>query len=219
DEIVWDVQGIRITSRVANLRKVDWARFEPNFFAVFRGGVLDRAPQFFVTMVRVDDPATRGTLQRRMAERYPNVTSIDLSSIQRVLEDILGRVALAVRFMAGFSLATGTVVLVGAIATTRFQRVREAALLKTLGATSRQVLRIFFAEYLALGLLSAGMAVLLSSGAGWLLSRFLFETSYALPYPALAALLAATVVLTVGIGLGNSLDILRRTPLDVLRND
>ena len=219
DEIVWDVQGIRITSRVANLRKVDWARFEPNFFAVFRGGVLDRAPQFFVTMVRVDDPATRGTLQRRMAERYPNVTSIDLSSIQRVLEDILGRVALAVRFMAGFSLATGTVVLVGAIATTRFQRVREAALLKTLGATSRQVLRIFFAEYLALGLLSAGMAVVLASGAGWLLSRFLFETSYALPYAALAALLGATVVLTVGIGLGNSLDILRRTPLDVLRND
>lgn len=219
DEIVWDVQGIRITSRVANLRKVDWARFEPNFFAVFRGGVLDHAPQFFVTMVRVDDPATRGTLQRKMAERYPNVTSIDLSSIQRLLEDILGRVALAVRFMAGFSLATGTVVLVGAIATTRFQRVREAALLKTLGATSRQVLRIFFAEYLALGLLSAGMAVVLSSGAGWLLSRFLFETSYTLPYPALAALLGATVVLTVGIGLGNSLGILRRTPLDVLRND
>ena len=219
DEIIWDVQGIRITSRVANLRKVDWARFEPNFFAVFRSGVLDRAPQFLVTMVRVDDPATRGTLQRRIAERYANVTSIDLSSIQRLLEDILGRVALAVRFMAGFSLATGTVVLVGAIATTRFQRVREAALLKTLGATSRQVLRVFFAEYLALGLLSAGMAVVLSSGAGWLLSRFLFETSYALPYPALAVLLGATVVLTVGIGLGNSLDILRRTPLDVLRND
>ncbi len=219
DEIVWDVQGIRITSRVANLRKVDWARFEPNFFAVFRSGVLDRAPQFFVTMLRVDDPATRGTLQRRIAERYANVTSIDLSSIQRLLEDILGRVALAVRFMAGFSLATGTVVLVGAIATTRFQRVREAALLKTLGATSRQVLRIFFAEYLALGLLSAGMAVALSSGAGWLLSKFLFKTSYALPYPALAALLGATVLLTVGIGLGNSLDILRRTPLDVLRND
>lgn len=219
DEIVWDVQGLRVASRVANLRRVDWARFEPNFFAVFRGGVLDQAPQFFVTLVRVEDPATRGLLQRRTAERYPNVSSLDLSSLQMLLDDILSRVALAVRFMAGFSLATGAVVLVGAIATTRFQRVREAVLLKTLGATRRQVLRVFFAEYAALGLLSAGIAVALSAAAGWVLSRFVFETSYALPYGALAALLGAIVLLTVGIGLGNSLDILRRTPLDVLRSD
>jgi putative ABC transport system permease protein len=219
DEIVWDVQGVRLASRVANLRRVDWARFEPNFFAVFRGGVLDEAPQFFVTLVRVEDPATRGLLQRRTAERYPNVSSLDLSRLQTLLDDILSRVALAVRFMAGFSLATGAVVLVGAIATTRFQRVREAVLLKTLGATRRQVLRVFFAEYAALGLLSAGMAVALSAAAGWVLSRFVFETSYALPYGALAALLGAIVLLTVGIGLGNSLDILRRTPLDVLRSD
>ena len=219
DEIVWDVQGLRVASRVANLRRVDWARFEPNFFAVFRGGVLDQAPQFFVTLVRVEDPATRGLLQRRTAERYPNVSSLDLSSLQMLLDDILSRVALAVRFMAGFSLATGAVVLVGAIATTRFQRVREAVLLKTLGATRRQVLRVFFAEYAALGLLSAGTAVALSAAAGWVLSRFVFETSYALPYGALAALLGAIVLLTVGIGLGNSLDILRRTPLDVLRSD
>jgi putative ABC transport system permease protein len=219
DEIVWDVQGVRLASRVENLRRVDWARFEPNFFAVFRGGVLDEAPQFFVTLVRVEDPATRGLLQRRTAERYPNVSSLDLSRLQTLLDDILSRVALAVRFMAGFSLATGAVVLVGAIATTRFQRVREAVLLKTLGATRRQVLRVFFAEYAALGLLSAGMAVALSAAAGWVLSRFVFETSYALPYGALAALLGAIVLLTVGIGLGNSLDILRRTPLDVLRSD
>jgi putative ABC transport system permease protein len=219
DEIVWDVQGLRVASRVANLRRVDWARFEPNFFAVFRRGVIDEAPQFFVTLVRVEDPATRGLLQRRTAERYPNVTSLDLSSLQELLDDILSRVALAVRFMAGFSLATGAVVLVGAIATTRFQRVREAVLLKTLGATRRQVLRVFFAEYAALGFLSAGMAVVLSGAAGWVLSRFVFETSYALPYAALAALLGAVVLLTVGIGLGNSLDILRRTPLEVLRSD
>ncbi|MEE9470151.1 MAG: FtsX-like permease family protein [Gemmatimonadota bacterium] len=219
DEIVWDVQGVRVASRVANLRRVDWARFEPNFFAVFRGGVLDQAPQFFVALVRAEDPATRGLLQRRTAERYPNVTSLDLSSLRKLLDDILSRVALAVRFMAGFSLATGAVVLVGAIATTRFQRVREAVLLKTLGATRKQILRVFFAEYAALGLLSAGMAVALSGAAGWVLSRFVFETSYAIPYPALAALLGAIVLLTVGIGLGNSLDILRRTPLDVLRSD
>lgn len=219
DEIVWNVQGASVISRVANIREVDWARFEPNFFAVFQGGALEDAPQFLVTLVRIDDPAARGALQRRMAERYPNVTSIDLGSLQQLLESILARVSLAVRFMAGFSLATGAVVLVGAIATTRFQRVREAVLLKTLGATRRQVLRIFLAEYLSLGTLSAGMAVLLSTLAGWALARFVFETSYALPFGALGVLLGLIVTLTVVIGMANSLDVLRRTPLEALRND
>jgi putative ABC transport system permease protein len=219
DEIVWDVQGIKIPSRVANTRKVDWARFEPNFFAVFRGGALEKAPGFMVSLVRVEDPAQRGRLQRTVAERYPNVTSIDLGSLQQLLEKILGRVALAIRFMAGFSLATGAVVLVGAIATTRFQRVREAVLLKTLGAVRRQVLRVFLAEYLALGLLSAGMAVGLSTAAGWGLAKFIFETDFAVPFPALGAILLVILALTVGIGLISSLDILRRTPLEVLRNE
>jgi putative ABC transport system permease protein len=219
DEIEWDVQGVLVLSRVSSLRRVDWARFEPNFFAVFRPGVLDAAPQFFVALVRIEDSERRGRLQRRMTERYPNVTSLDLSRLQMLLDDILGRVALAVRFMAGFSLAAGAVVLAAAIATTRFQRLREAVLLRTLGATRRQVLQVCFAEYAALGLLSAGMAVALSAAAGWVLSRFVFETSYALPYGAIASLTAAVVLITVAIGLGNSLDILRRTPLAVLRNE
>ncbi|MEK6687497.1 MAG: FtsX-like permease family protein, partial [Gemmatimonadota bacterium] len=121
--------------------------------------------------------------------------------------------------MAGFSLATGAVVLVGAIATTRFQRVREAVLLKTLGAERRQVLMVFLAEYLALGLLSAGMAVGLSTAAGWGLAKFIFETDFAVPFPALGAILLVILALTVGIGLFSSLDILRRTPLEVLRNE
>lgn len=219
DEIVWDVQGIKIPSRVTSTRRVDWARFEPNFFAVFQGGALEQAPGFSVSLVRLDDPAERGRLQRSVAERYPNVTSIDLGSLQKLLEQILGRVSLAIRFMAGFSLATGAVVLIGAIATTRFQRVREAVLLKTLGAQKRQVLLIFLAEYLALGLLAAGMAVGLSTAAGWGLAKFIFDTSFAIPAGALGTILLVILALTVGIGLVSSLDILRRTPLEVLRNE
>ncbi|MEK7380615.1 MAG: FtsX-like permease family protein, partial [Gemmatimonadota bacterium] len=172
-----------------------------------------------VSLVRVEDPTQRGRLQRTVAEQYPNVTSIDLGSLQQLLERILGRVALAIRFMAGFSLATGAVVLVGAIATTRFQRVREAVLLKTLGAERRQVLMVFLAEYLALGLLSAGMAVGLSTAAGWGLAKFIFETGFAVPLLALGTILLVILALTVGIGLISSLDILRRTPLEVLRNE
>ncbi len=219
DEIVWDVQGVPIASRVANLREVDWARFEPNFFAVFQEGALERAPQMLATLARVDSASQRGLLQRRLAERYPNVTSVDLATVQVAIEGILDRVTLAIRFMAGFSLATGAIVLIGAIATTRFQRIREAVLLKTLGATRSQVFRVVLAEYLALGLLASGMAILLSTGAGWAIATWVFKAGFALPALSLAALGAAVVVLTVTIGLWNSADVLRRTPLEALRND
>src|SRR5262249_61603949 len=79
----------------------------PNFFVVFPEGPLDEAPQMFVTLVRVDDPAARGALQRQLAEAVPNVTAIDLSQVQQAVETILGRVALAIRFMAFFSLGSG----------------------------------------------------------------------------------------------------------------
>jgi putative ABC transport system permease protein len=219
DTIVWDVQGALVPSVVRSIREVDWARFEPNFFAVFRGGVLDRAPQTLVTLVRVDDPTRRGTLQRRLAERFPNVTSIDIATVQITFERIIARVALAVRFMAVFSLITGTIVLVGAIATTRFQRIREGVLLRTLGATRNQVLRVVLAEYVSLGVLSSAMAVLLASGATWAITRFVFESSFALPWASLTGLGVAVVVLTIAVGFWNSLEVVNRTPLEVLRND
>jgi putative ABC transport system permease protein len=219
DDIVWDVQGARVPSRIASVREVDWARFEPNFFVVFASGALEAAPQSLVTMARIDNPALRGTLQRGIAERFPNITSLDLTMLQAAIERLIGRVTLAIRFMALFTLATGVIVLIGAVATSRYQRVREGALLKTLGATRNQVLRIVLAEYLALGLLAAATAVLLSVGAGWALSRFLFDVSFDFPGGALLAVVGLTAALTVGVGLWGSLEVVRRTPLDVLRAD
>ena len=183
DTIVWDVQGAEVPSVVRSIREVDWARFEPNFFAVFRSGPLNSAPQTLVTLTRVTDANQRGLLQRTVAERYPNVTSIDIATIQVAFEKIIARVALAIRFMAVFSLATGTIVLIGAIATTRFQRIREGVLLRTLGATRNQVLRVVFAEYLTLGVLSSGMAVVLASIATWAITKWIFESSFACRFP------------------------------------
>ena len=217
DELVWDVQGALVTSRIASIREVDWARFEPNFFVVFASGALERAPQTFVTMARIDDPALRGGLQRRIAERFPNVTSLDLTMLQAAIEQLVGRVTLAVRFMALFTLATGALVLIGAVATSRFQRVREGALLKTLGATRGQVLRIILAEYLALGVLAAAAAVALSAASGWALARFLFEVPFGFPPGGALAVTAITAGLTVAVGIWGSLEVVRRTPLDVLR--
>jgi putative ABC transport system permease protein len=217
DEIVWDVQGVSVPSRVASIREVDWARFEPNFFVVFSPGTLEDAPRSYVTLTRIEDPAARGGFQRQLAEQFPNVSTLDLSLLQEALERLVDRVALAIRFMAVFSLAVGTLVLVGALATSRFQRVREGALLRTLGATRSQVYRVVVAEYLALGLVAAVVAVGLATFAGWGVARFVFQSGYAVPPGSMLALAAGIVALTVGVGLANSRDVVRRAPLEVLR--
>ena len=199
--IVWDVQGVRVASRVACLREVNWARFEPNFFVVFPEGPLDAAPQSFVMLSRVEDPASRARLQRAVVDVHPNVSTLDLTQVQRAIESILDRVVLAIRFMALFSLAAGAVVLVGAVAASRYQRVREGALLRTLGATRPQLLRILLAEYAVLGALAAVTAIALSTLAGFVLVRFVFEGQFAVPGPAMLALVLSVMVMTVVVGL------------------
>jgi putative ABC transport system permease protein len=219
DEIVWDVQGIVLPSRVTSIREVDWARFEPNFFVVFAPGALEKAPQTLVILTRIGSPAERGRFQRTLAERFSNVSTLDLSQLQEALERLVDRVALAIRFMALFSLAVGALVLVSALATSRFQRIREGALLRTLGATQSQVFRVVVAEYLSLGLLASAVALALAAAAGWALARFVFEGRFSLPLLPMTGLTLSIVALTVVVGLANSRDVVRRTPLEVLREE
>ena len=217
DEIVWDVQGVPVRSRVAALREVEWARFEPNFFVLFPQGPLDAAPQSHVILSRVEDAGARARLQRAVVEAHPNVSTLDLAQVQQAIEGVLDKVVLAIRFMALFSLAAGALVLAGAVASSRYQRVREGALLRTLGARRGQLLRILLAEYAVLGALAAGTAILLSTLAGWVLVRFVFGGTFALPGPSLLALLLAVLGLTLVVGLSGSTEVWRRPPLEVLR--
>ena len=219
DTIVWDVQGVSITTRIANLREVNWARFEPNFFVVFPTGALEAAPQSYVVLTRASTSLELGEIQRQVVQRFSNITSIDLTTIQSAVERIVSSVVLAVRFMALFSLATGTIVLIGALATSRFQRVREAVLLKTLGAVRRQVLRIMLAEYAALGVLSAFVAMALASAAGWALTKYVFEVPFSVPWGGYLALALGMIALTLVTGIWNSVEVFRRTPLEVLRGE
>jgi putative ABC transport system permease protein len=110
-------------------------------------------------------------------------------------------------------------VLVGALATSRFQRIREGALLRTLGATRSQVFRVVLAEYLSLGLLASVVALVLAAIAAWALARFLFEGRFSLPLLPMTALTLSIIALTVIVGLLNSRDVVRRTPLEVLRDE
>jgi putative ABC transport system permease protein len=217
DEIVWDVQGLALATRVTSLRQVDWARFEPNFFVVFPEGPLQSAPQTFLTLARIDDVAARALFQRRIVESFPNVSAVDLSQIQKAVEGIVGRVALVIRFMALFSLAAGAAVLAGAVAASRQQRLREGALLKALGATRAQVLRVATAEYAALGALAAIAAAALAAAAAWAVVRFQFEASFALPAVPLLAMSLGVALLAIAVGLASSAEVFRRPSLEVLR--
>ena len=102
DTITWDVQGVRIASVITSLRSVDWARLEPNFFAVFEPDALRSAPQMWVLLASADSAQERALLQRDLVISYPNISTIDLTLIQRALDDVVGRVSMVVGFLAGF---------------------------------------------------------------------------------------------------------------------
>jgi putative ABC transport system permease protein len=137
--------------------------------------------------------------------------------VQDTLDGILSRVTLAIRFMALFSIGSGIVILVGALAASRLQRTREAVLLKTLGASARQIRRILLTEYAAWGSLAAFTGVLLAGVAGWALVTLLFDMRFQLPALPLAAVWAGVCALTAAVGFANSADVLRGTPLGVWR--
>jgi putative ABC transport system permease protein len=218
DVITWNVQGVEIPARVTSLREVTWTRFEPNFFAVFASAAFKDAPKQHVILASVADGMTVATLQRDIVTRYPNVSSIDLTLVKETVARIVSKVSTAMRFMALFSLAMGIPVLFAAVAATRRDRIREGVLLKTLGATRGQIIRILLAEYTLLGLLGSLTGMLLAIGAGWAVTHYVFEASYS---PALApalAIAALMLALTVTIGVLAGRDVFRETPMSALRD-
>ena len=217
DRITWDVQGVRIESQIVAVRSVDWARFEPNFFVVFEPGVLEAAPHTFVTLARVGDAGRLAAVQRDLVRQYSNVSALDVSIVQDTLERLLGSVSLTIQFMALFSIGCGVVVLFGAIATSRFQRLRESVLLKTIGARTPQIRAILAVEYVTLGLLASGSGALLAVAGGWGAVTFMFELDFHLPLLTVLALVLIGAVVTVTIGLLGNRALVRRPPLAVLR--
>jgi putative ABC transport system permease protein len=218
DVMTWNVQGVEIPTRITSLRKVVWTRFEPNFFVVFAPPVLKGAPNQYVMLAQVKDPVAVTLLQREVVNRFPNVSSLDLTAIKRTVDRIVGKVSLAIRFMALFSLAVAIPVLFSAVSATRRERIREGVLLKTLGATRGQIARILLAEYSLLGLMGGLTGMLLSIAGGWAVVRYIFKTPFAPAFVPVAGIAAAIVGLTLLIGLLAGRDVFKETPVTALRD-
>jgi putative ABC transport system permease protein len=219
DEIDWDVQGVTVRTRVGSVRSVEWRRLEPNFFVVFPAGALEGAPQTFVAALRADSPADSARVQRAVASAFPGVSAIDLTLVLQTLDSILGKIGFAIQFMALFTVATGLLVLAAAVAGGRTQRIREAVLLRTLGATGGQLARIQFVEYAVLGLLGALVGAVLAVVANELLARYVFEAPAADPPLLLLSAAAAVTAVTLGTGWLSNRGVARHPPLETLRSE
>ncbi|MBC7921194.1 MAG: FtsX-like permease family protein, partial [Ferruginibacter sp.] len=219
DRLTFDVQGAMVPTVVGSFRKVEWNRVQSNFLIVFPKGALEEAPQFHVLVTRVASDKASAQFQEALVRRFPNVSVIDLKLLLNTLDEILDKVSFVIQFMALFSILTGLLVLVGSVVISKYQRIQESVLLRTLGASRRQILTITALEYLFLGSLAAATGLVLSLGCSWALARFSFESSF-VPAPGPALLIFATIAsLTVIIGLLNSRGILSRPPLEVLRTE
>ena len=170
DRMTIDVQGLPLETKVVHLREVDWSRFNLNFFMLFPNGVLEDAPGFHVVTSRIPDGRTSGELQAAVASSFQNVSVIDLTAVLETVRGLLGRIAQAVQVLSLFTVGAGLCILVGIFLNGREQRTHEAVLLRTLGATTRQLRTIFRIEFGVLGLLAAvagvGLAVLAYYPAG-----------------------------------------------------
>ena len=215
--ITWDVSGAEIESVVTSLREVDWAQVQPNFFAVFPEGPLDAAPQTAIVLTRAGSPEASARVQSAAVEAFPNVSAVDVQLVLSIIDRVLGRVAFVLRFMALFAVATGLVVLAGAVRVALQQRTREVVMLRTLGASRAQVRRILVAEYALLGVLAALTGGVLAVAGAWGLAAFAFEIPFRPDLSWLGWALLVVPLLTVTVGLLGSRGALKQPPLAVLR--
>jgi putative ABC transport system permease protein len=218
DTLTFNVQGAPLATVVGGTREVDWARVQTNFLVVFPTGVLEPAPQFHVILTRVANNQQLAAAQQALVREFPNVSAIDLGLILQTVDEILSKISFVIRFMAGFSILTGLLVLASSVLISRYQRTRESVLLRTLGASRNQILRITVLEYALLGSLAAMAGVVLAGVAAWALAIWVFETPFVgsslLALPVLVALVAGLTALIGGL---NSRSVLNQPPLAVLR--
>lgn len=219
DKIVFNVQGVLMETVVGSIRMVDWGQLQLNFSVVFPKGVLEKAPQFNVLTTNAPNEASSARLQQAVVRDFPNVTIIDLRQVYTIVEDILSKVTWIINFMAFFSILTGIIVLIGSVRTSKYQRIKESVLLRTLGAKNKQILKISALEYLLLGLVGSLVGIVLALISAMLLALFVFNEPFVPSVIPFVVFLPIISLLVLGIGLSNIRGVLSSSPLEVLRRE
>jgi putative ABC transport system permease protein len=219
DTVRFDILGRVIAARVTSIRSVDWRDSRSGgFMFVFRPGSLDDAPRTFISPLKgPDEAAARAKFQHDVVERFPNVSVIDFHEILETVRDIMSKVTLGVTVVGGLVLFSGALILIGAVAMTKFQRIYEAAVLKTLGANTRTIAKMLLFEYGVLGSLAGIVGSLGAVGLTWGVSRYALEIPWRVFAGEHIGGVLLTAALVAAIGVIASLDVLRHKPLATLR--
>ena len=214
----WTAGGRRIAAVVACIYRTEEVRMSGNMDFVLSPGTLDELPLQYFALVRVR-PDTVATLQKASFERFPSVTVINGADVLEIIQQVVDQIALVVRFVSLFAIVAGVVILASSVAGTRFRRVKEVAILKTLGATRRKVIAIFSVEFVVLGAVAGFLGSLLASAFANLLLVRLLEAKFRFdPLPNVAAIALSALVASAAGWLA-SWRILGQKPLEVLRGE
>jgi putative ABC transport system permease protein len=181
--------------------------------------VLEEAPKFHVMLARFDSTAQSAVFQRSVVQEFPNISIIDLNLILQTVDSVLSKVSFVIRFMAFFSILTGLLVLTGSVIVSKYQRIEESVLLRTLGASRAQIFKINVLEYFLLGSIAAFTGIFIALGAGWALASFSFDSDFRPDAVPLILGYLAITLLTVFIGLSNSRSVVMKPPLEILRSE
>jgi putative ABC transport system permease protein len=220
DEIVVNVLGRDISARISNLRNVDWQGLGINFVLVFSPNTFKGAPHSHVaTLSEVHpDPAGDARIIRQVADAFPMVTSVRVREALETVGAVVTNLVLAIRGASAVTLISAILVLGGALAAGHRHRVYDAVILKTLGATRARLLGAYALEYLMIGLATAVFGVIAGSIAAWLIVTRLMTLGFIWQAGSAAGVVAAALVVTVGLGLAGTLLALNQKPASVLRN-
>jgi len=219
DEVVWNVEGVPIRTRVTSVRKIDGARMlDPNFSLVFPVGGIDAAPKKTFLLIRTRNRADSAAIQREVSN-HRNVQAIDIEFLIEAIQRVLAKLILVVDFIAFFTIATGMVILAATVITGRHQRARETVLLRVLGASRGQLRWVQLTEYSVLGLLSALLGGGLAVFANFLVAHFLLRLPAAGGYGDLAVAAIAVVAAAVLTGVFADRGIANLPPLEILREE
>jgi putative ABC transport system permease protein len=216
DEMTFDIAGQQVTARATSLRKVNWDSMRANFFVIMPPSLLADKPKSFITAFHL--PEARAGFTTELVREFPNLTVVDTSAVFRQVQAVLDQVIAAVEFLFVFTLAAGVLVLYAALASSRDERVREAALLRALGASRQQLSRAQVAEMACLGGLAGLLAAIGAAAIGWALAKFAFEFDYVVtPWVFVLGIGGGALCALVGGWMGLR-TVLRTPPLTSLRD-
>ena len=220
DVLRFDILGRPMYARVSGIRRVEWRDSRSGgFMFVFGARTFEQAPHWFIAPVRtrLTAAAERARLTHDLVVRFPNVSVIDLREVLEAVRKVFQIVTIAIDVVGTLVILTGGLILVGAVAVTKFQRVYEAAIFKTLGASSKVIAAMLLVEYGVLGTIAGAIGSFSALALGWGVSRYALDIPWRPELHENALSTVATSVLIMVIGVAASADVLKRKPLAALR--